>query len=82
MGEISKVYGYCRCSTNESKQDVEYQIKELVEKGIKKELNTNQVVERIDLCLIVYYRIWKKGTLYMLRILQDYLDQQNNCVVL
>lgn len=37
MGEISKVYGYCRCSTNESKQDVEYQIKELVEKGIKKE---------------------------------------------
>ena len=37
MNEKSRVYGYCRCSTNESKQDVEYQIKELVEKGIKKE---------------------------------------------
>ncbi len=37
MDEKSRVYGYCRCSTNESKQDVEYQIKELVEKGIKKE---------------------------------------------
>lgn len=37
MNEINRVYGYCRCSTNESKQDVEYQIKELVEKGIKKE---------------------------------------------
>ena len=37
MSGTSKVYGYCRCSTNESKQDVEYQIKELVEKGIKKE---------------------------------------------
>ncbi len=37
MNEKSRVYGYCRCSTNESKQDVEYQIKELVEKGIKNE---------------------------------------------
>ena len=37
MNEKRRVYGYCRCSTNESKQDVEYQIKELVEKGIKKE---------------------------------------------
>lgn len=37
MNEINRVYGYCRCSTNESKQDVEYQIKELVEKGTKKE---------------------------------------------
>ena len=37
MNEKNRVYGYCRCSTNESKQDVEYQIKELVEKGIKKE---------------------------------------------
>ena len=37
MNEKSRVYGYCRCSTNESKQDVEYQIKELVERGIKKE---------------------------------------------
>ena len=37
MNEKSKVYGYCRCSTNESKQDVEYQIKELIEKGVKME---------------------------------------------
>ena len=29
-------FGYCRCSTNEIKQDVEYQVKELVEKGIKR----------------------------------------------
>lgn len=36
MNEKNRVYGYCRCSTNESKQDVEYQIKELIEKGIKK----------------------------------------------
>lgn len=37
MIEEDKKYGYCRCSTNETKQDVEYQIKELVEKGVKKE---------------------------------------------
>lgn len=37
MNEESKKYGYGRCSTNETKQDVEYQIKELVEKGVKKE---------------------------------------------
>ena len=37
MNEIGVEYGYCRCSTNETKQDVEYQIKELIEKGIKKE---------------------------------------------
>ena len=30
-------YGYGRCSTNESRQDVEYQIKELMEKGILRE---------------------------------------------
>lgn len=37
MNEKNRVYGYCRCSTNESKQDVEYQIRELIEKSIKKE---------------------------------------------
>lgn len=37
MNDDNKNYGYGRCSTNESKQDVEYQIKELVEKGVKKE---------------------------------------------
>ena len=37
MNENNKIFGYCRCSTNESKQDVEYQIKELIEKGVKKE---------------------------------------------
>lgn len=30
-------YGYGRCSTNETKQDVEYQIKELLEKGVARE---------------------------------------------
>lgn len=30
-------YGYERCLTNESRQDVEYQIKKLVEKGVKRE---------------------------------------------
>ena len=30
-------YGYGRCSTNESRQDVEYQIKELMEKGVLRE---------------------------------------------
>lgn len=30
-------YGYGRCSTNETRQDVEYQIKELVEKGVPRE---------------------------------------------
>ena len=37
MNKNNNNYGYGRCSTNESKQDVEYQIKELVEKGVKKE---------------------------------------------
>ena len=37
MNEENRNYGYGRCSTNETKQDVEYQIKELVEKGVKKE---------------------------------------------
>lgn len=30
-------YGYSRCSTNEDKQDITRQIRELEEKGIKKE---------------------------------------------
>lgn len=30
----SKIYGYCRCSTNESKQDVKYQIDALIDKGV------------------------------------------------
>ena len=37
MKEENIEYGYGRCSTNEEKQDVEYQIKELMEKGIKRE---------------------------------------------
>ena len=37
MKEENKDYGYGRCSTNEEKQDVEYQIKELMEKGILRE---------------------------------------------
>lgn len=30
---MSKVYGYCRCSTNETKQDINRQIRELKEMG-------------------------------------------------
>ena len=30
----SKVWGYCRCSTNDSKQDVKYQIDALIDKGV------------------------------------------------
>ena len=37
MKEENIEYGYGRCSTNEEKQDVEYQIKELMEKGLKRE---------------------------------------------
>lgn len=37
MNEQNKEYGYGRCSTSEERQDVEYQIKELKEKGITRE---------------------------------------------
>lgn len=37
MSTDSKLYGYSRCSTNEEKQSYEYQIKELIEKGVKRE---------------------------------------------
>ena len=37
MEAKSILYGYCRCSTNDTKQDVEYQIKELMEKGVEKQ---------------------------------------------
>lgn len=30
---MSKIYGYARCSTNESKQDINRQIKELKQAG-------------------------------------------------
>ena len=36
-GERKMNYGYSRCSTNEDKQDITRQIRELEEKGIKKE---------------------------------------------
>lgn len=36
MNENGKKFGYSRCSTSSDRQDVEYQIKELVEKGVKK----------------------------------------------
>ena len=36
MEAKSTSYGYCRCSTNDTKQDAEYQIKELMEKGVEK----------------------------------------------
>lgn len=32
--ENNKVWGYCRCSTNELKQDVQYQIDALMDKGV------------------------------------------------
>ena len=31
------IYGYSRCSTNEEKQDIDRQIRELIERGVKKE---------------------------------------------
>ena len=34
---ITKVYGYCRCSTNDTKQDVNRQVRELKEMGAKAE---------------------------------------------
>ena len=34
---MGKKYGYCRCSTNETKQDINRQIRELCELGVKKE---------------------------------------------
>lgn len=33
----NKIYGYCRCSTNESKQDVAYQVEALLKKGVNPE---------------------------------------------
>jgi DNA invertase Pin-like site-specific DNA recombinase len=32
-----KNYGYCRCSTNDGKQDVDYQVKELLDMGVGRE---------------------------------------------
>lgn len=37
MNYNNRNYGYERCLTNESRQEVEYQIKKLVEKGVKRE---------------------------------------------
>lgn len=36
---MNELWGYCRCSTNlsDGKQDAEYQVKELLEKGVPKE---------------------------------------------
>lgn len=34
---MSKVYGYCRCSTNETKQDITRQTRELQDMGVSKE---------------------------------------------
>ena len=34
---MSKIYGYCRCSMNEDKQDIQRQVRELINLGAKKE---------------------------------------------
>ncbi|WP_279051838.1 recombinase family protein [Intestinibacter bartlettii] len=34
---MSKTYGYCRCSMNEDKQDIQRQVRELIELGATKE---------------------------------------------
>ncbi len=34
---MSKIYGYCRCSMNEDKQDIQRQVRELIELGATKE---------------------------------------------
>ena len=35
--EIGTIYGYCRCSTNETKQDINRQVRELKELGATNE---------------------------------------------
>lgn len=38
-------YGYCRCSTNESKQDIDRQIRELEKLGVdKKNIYTGSIL--------------------------------------
>ena len=37
---MSKVYGYCRCSTDENKQDISRQVRELKEMGFGREFRS------------------------------------------
>ncbi|MBN1040054.1 recombinase family protein [Clostridium botulinum] len=52
---MSKIYGYCRCSTNENKQDITRQIRDLKDLGVKedkyiyKEYESGTKINRIEL---------------------------------
>ncbi|NFE74683.1 recombinase family protein [Clostridium botulinum] len=52
---MSKIYGYCRCSTNETKQDITRQIRDLKDLGVKedkyiyKEYESGTKINRIEL---------------------------------
>ncbi|MCC3865351.1 recombinase family protein [Terrisporobacter petrolearius] len=51
---MNKIYGYARCSTNESKQDINRQIRELIELGatketIYKEYQSGTKINRVEL---------------------------------
>ena len=41
---MSKVYGYCRCSTDENKQDISRQVRELKEMGAVSETNFTEYI--------------------------------------
>lgn len=54
LGRITMIYGYARCSTNESKQDISRQTRELVELGctadtIYKEYESGAKIDRPEL---------------------------------
>lgn len=51
---MSNVYGYCRCSTNESKQNIDRQVRELKNKGVNRndifmEYESGTKVNRVEL---------------------------------
>lgn len=51
---MSKIYGYCRCSTNELKQDIQRQVRELIQNGATKETiyleyESGTKIDRIEL---------------------------------
>lgn len=52
---MSKVYGYCRCSTNETKQDINRQVRELKSLGVAetknifKEYESGTKIHRVEL---------------------------------
>lgn len=48
--EIGTIYNYCRCSTNETKQDINHQVRELKELGAtNKSMYQIQVTIKLNL---------------------------------